>query len=514
MDNNGAVTASEYDLFVLGYKFGSSDVSVVPVNTQIKIRNKRSTPRIFSSKDAALNTEGLKGINQNRKHFTRSKTLLDVNYGIRDIYDAEGTAAATSKGIPWEFNVLGKKRVWDSTEGRDFDWYFVELRQDIPSSSPYSPIVSKGSRRWIRADQSRFYPVASFEKFIADLMILNDKLDTEQSQLGVRLDSLSERITRLRQMTKESTEDDSIVSISKLFDEIIGSAELFLPKVRRLEDIDYMAGIQEPILDDFGNGHLIDTEMQLFRDYMGVEFGSVGNGVVVDLHHLFIGLDLLFHADPNKFINPFVMIDNEFLDPLLRDLPQFYPLGNNVDLGTWAGDIGAAPADYVSSTDGDYITTLDPNLSLELRESVLRTHYYNTRAKDDDLCPDIYVHLIYQQLLRYLQRPNGFRNLAAALYQFNLQLMNEGDKAAFYQFYAYLHLDPDTPFIEQNGPVATVTERISAFAYLWWVRDNPFLAIDGYLLDSSLVPMVTRLQMAPTVTLYARQFLRWLESHK
>jgi len=515
LDGNGDVTATEYDLFVIGYQFGSS-VSIVPVNTQIKIRNKRSTPRIFSSRDAALNFEGLSGVAQNRNHFARSKTQLDVDYGIRNIFQLGDTLAATSKGTQWEFSILGKKRVFDSTEGKFFDWYFVELQQDIPSSSPYPSmaIVPKGSRRWIRANQDRFYPVASFEKFITDLAILNDSLDDEQTQMGASVDSLSERITRLRQMTKELTESGGVVSISKLFDEIIGSSATSPPGVKRLSDIGYLAGAQESLFDDFQVLQTIDTEIQLFRDYMGVEFGPVRNGVVVDLHHLFIGLDVLFHADPDKYINPFVMIESEFLDPLLSNLPQFFHLGSNVDMSTWAGDIGAAPADYESAADADYRNSLDPKLSESQRAERLREHFYKTRAKDDDLYPDVYAHLLQKQMIFHLQRNNNFRNLAAALYHFNLQLINEGDKEAFRQFFAYLKLDPNKPFLEQTDQLFDVLAGIMAFTDLWWIRDSPLTAATAYLSNNPLTPPAARLRMLSLGVLYASYFLRWLNSHK
>lgn len=509
LDSAGSVTATEYELFVIGYKFGSG-VSPMAVNTHIKIRNKRLLPRIFSSKAAALNSEGLSGVNQNMRHFTRSRMQLDVDWGIRSIHQAiDDAKVASSKGVQWEFTILGKKRVFDSDEGKDFDWFYVESRQDIPAR--LSQILPKGSRRWIRANQDRFYPVASFEKFITDLISLNKDLDDFQLQSGAPLDTLSERITRLRQMTKESAEPGGSVSLSKLFDEIIGSSAPFPPLVQRLNEIDYVAGAPETIFDaHFDMNHTLDTEIQLFRDYMGVEFGSAGNGVIIDLHHLFVGMDVLFHADPDKYINPFIMLTNGLLD----NLPQFFSLGSNVDLATWAGDIGAAAADYVSLVDTDYRNSLDPKLTQAQKETALREHFYKTRAKDDDLYPDLYVHLLHEQLLHRLQREASFRNLAAALYHFNLQLIGEGDKAAFAQFVAYLKFDPTIPFRDQPDVISDVQAKIIAFADFWWIKNNPGSATIAYTSGNPLIPSQMHQIMLPFAQLYADNFLRWLEPRK
>jgi len=515
-DANGIIQGSEYDLFVTGYAIGTS-VSVLSVNTSIKIRNSAGTPRIFSSRDAALALTNTRSIEQNRKHFARSRMQLDVDWGIHTIYQTGDANSATSKRIQWEMSVLGKKRVHDATEGRDYDWYLVETNQDIPTNSTNTVyrVLSKGSRRWVRADQDKFYPVASFEKFVTDLVALNTALDVQQSQAGSQLDTLQERVTRLRQMTKELVNDPKAlvkVSISKLFDEIIGASATTPPGVKRLDDIPYVAGVQENLTDDFGVPQTVDTEIQLFRDYMGVEVGPAGAGVIIDLHHLFVGLDVLFHPDKSKAINPFVMFVSG-ISPGLDSLPSFYPLGNNIDMSTWAGDIGAAPADFISGADPDYKKTLDndPALTQMERTVNLLTHFYETRAKDDDLLPDVYAHELNTQLLRHLQRDISFRNLPAVLYYFNTQLANEGDRAAFKRFHSYLKLDPSTSFLNQHPASDNVVAGISAFADLWWIRDNPGTAVAAKLAGE---PLVAAPAMAPLVVLYAFQFLRWLEARK
>jgi hypothetical protein len=518
VDSNGVAYGSEYDLFVIGYSSGTM-ISVVQINTHIKIRHDGATPRIFSSSDAALNANSVRGSEQNRKNFARSRMQLDVDWGIRSIYFTGDTEAATSRKVQWEFAVLGKKRVYDSGEGITYDWYFVETHQDIPTNSPYPAykILPKGSRRWVRADQNKVYPVASFEKFIIDLIALNSAIDVAQSQATMFRDTLQGRLTRIRQMTKESFENPNAiitVSISNLFDEIIGASATPPPAVKRLDDISYVGGVQETLTDDFGTQLTIDTEIQLFRDYMGVEFGPAGTGVIIDLHHLFIGLDVLFHADASKWINPFVMFDGGALSALAA-LPPFYPLGSNIDMSTWAGDIGAAPADFVSGADPDYRTSLvnDPTLTQQKQAELLLEHFYATRAKDDDLLPDVYAHLLYAQLLQHLQRDVNFRNLPAILYYFNAQLASEGDRAAFSRFYSYLKLDSATPFIGQHPASDNIQSGISDFTDLWWIRNNPASAATAYG-SGPLIPATFRTLMAPLVITYTYQFLRWLEVHK
>jgi hypothetical protein len=515
-DANGIIQGSEYDLFVTGYAIGTS-VSVLSVNTSIKIRRSAGTPRIFSSRDAALALTKTRSIEQNRKHFARSRMQLDVDWGIHTIYQTGDANSATSKRIQWEMSVLGKKRVHDATDGRDYDWYLVETNQDIPtnSSNTVYRVLSKGSKRWVRADQDKFYSVASFEKFVTDLVALNTTLDVQQSQAGSQLDTLQERVTRLRQMTKELINDPDAfvkVSISKLFDEIIGASAATPPGVKRLDDIQYVAGVQEDLIDDFGSPQTVDTEIQLFRDYMGVEIGPSGAGVVIDLHHLFVGLDVLFHSDEDKLINPFVMFVSG-ISSGLDSLPPFYPLGNNIDMATWAGDIGAAPADFLSGSDPSYRKVLDDNpaLTQEQRTASLLTHFYSTRAKDDDLLPDVYAHELYAQLLQHLQRDVSFRNLPAVLYYFNAQLANEGGRAAFNRFYSYLKLNTAKSFLEQHPASDDVAAGISAFANLWWIRDNPGTAVTAYLAGN---PLIAAPAITPLVVVYAFQFLRWLEAHK
>lgn len=501
----------EYDLAVAGYKFGADvrvDVASVltSAGTPLKVRCQHTSPRDFSTHDGALNLSGLSGVKQNRRHFSRSRTQPDFDWSLRGSPGKDQPLKARTQGWVREFHVLGKVQV----KSDPTDWYLVETQSAFRSKlGEAMKVLPSKSLVWIGKGDG-FYPVASFEKFVCDLVRLNASIDAQQ----INIDRIQERITRLRQMTKEEIEnpgDPIEISLSGLFDEIIDSTAPTPPAIKRLSDIRYDAGTLENVVDSAGDEWRIGTDMQMFRDYMGVEFGVPGQGVIVDLHHLFIGLDVLFHPDPNQWINPLVMFGNH---PALAAIPHFYPLGNNIDMATWAGDIGAGPADYDSETDKSFEERIKGDLTLnrDQHTELIRDHYFKTRAKDDDLLPDVYAHVLHRQIETRLARNPEFRNLPLILYQFNQQGTSDRDRAAFREFLVYLKLDESQPLSTQ-ARVDQLEASIKAFADLWWIRDNPVVAASLYAPGGGALDF-RRAFMNPTISDYTRRFVAWLEKHR
>jgi hypothetical protein len=502
-DNVGNTAGTEYSLFVTGYKLGTHAV-VSESDTNLKVRNLDAKPRLFSTKDAALNFNGLRGIEQNLKHFTRSRTVLDVNWGLRENPDATAPEAGRSQGRVLEVEILGK------VVGTDINWYMVRLPRTIDAT------LSENTRCWIGRGDG-FYPVASFEKFITDLQRLNDELDAQQDAQQTPLDTLRERITRLREMTVKFIDNPNDlfkphISLSNMFDEVIHASPTTPPAVQNLNDIAYLPGFDEPAKDGTGTTYTLTTAMQIFRDYMGVEFGPPGNGIIVDLHHLFVGLDVLFHVDTNRTIDASRMFVNSTLSSAASHFLSDYPIGNNVDTATWAGDIGAAPPDWKVNKDDKYKDRLDNDKSLTPAErgERLLDHYYKTRAGDADLYPDVFTHLLQQQMQERLNRKPTFRNVAAALYSFNRQLTAEGDQAAFRTFIRYVKLDANKPFGTQQTAVNGMKDAVRLFSGFWFIRDNPDDVLLSFVID--IEPKQQALW--PVADAFTTAFVFWLEQHK
>src|ERR1051325_1403746 len=523
LDSTGQPAATKYSLLVAGYRLGTT-VVVASADTHLTVWQAVSSPRLFATSAAALNFNGLKGIDQNRAHFRQSRTLLDVNWGLHKAPDENAAFAAHSFGRVIPVGILGK------VPGTGLDWFLSEVRYPTVTflTDPGDDIVlSAGSRCWIGSGFG-FYPVATFEKFICDLTRLNAKLDLEQQSANGVLDTLTQRITRIREMTVKFAEDPGNsygISLAKLFDQVI-NAPPTTPPIRNLEDITYQGGIQESAADGIGVSRDIDTEMQLFRDYMGVEFGAPGTGVVVDLHHLFIGLDVLFHPDPNRHIDAGEM----FVDPnatglsLVRPYLANYPIGNNIDTATWAGDIGAAPPDWNVKKDAKYEARVRDTVSSDLVDEIFLQHYYATRSGDPDLYGDVFPHLIHQQMRRRLAKDASFRNVPAALYHFNRQLIREGTAGAFRSFFDYLNLAPTKAFRSQPTWVKMLNDAIRVFADLWWIHDNPAKALALLLASHDSNPAIVVAAIAekihlqeplwPVVDRYTATFVDWLHQHQ
>lgn len=505
LDSNGNVTGTEYDLFVIGYQFGTS-VSVVAVNTQIKVRNKRATPRIFSSRDAAINSELLDPVSENRKHFINSKIAKGTTVRLRSSpwlpkSTEPSNLLCETQGDEHRITILGKKKIVGDNVEEDVNnpnildrtWYYLEVLDPIvvtDASTNTTTILPKGMKAWAIAD---FYAVSTFENFIRDLIELNEDIDL----LQFPAESLVERITRLRQHTKEAGD------ISVLFDAIIDAPAIPPPATVRLWD---PAAYETGPIVTFESVTDLETKIQLFDDYMGA---LAGNGQIIDLHHLFIGMDAMNHVNLNT------EVDLGLLHWLGVIVPKQY-LGSNVNATTWAGDIGAIPGDYMVVPDNkpsagadwryqDYWRKKHPHASDDDRRKAFLQHYWETRAKDEDLFPDVYCHLIRERLVKYVLENPANRNVAALLYHFNLELTNEGDRHAFQVFARYLSLDPSNPLSYTKYPTvaARMKTDIYNFAVLWFYNKFHSTLITPYpqLIDSLSDRLTT-------------EFLMWLDRRR
>lgn len=494
----------QFELFITGYQFINNIVEVKELNTSIKINNHSIAPRFFNSPTAGLNFDGLDSIEENRKHFSRSFLQQDSILNVRELPIIQNTyphnVIFRAKG-PAFFKILEKTK-----DTQNQTWYNIEWTEPITGLDPGPPDgssltnvtktipISPGTG-WIRPNikESKifdrvFYPVASFEIFITDLVKLTKVLDNNTNSQN---DSISLRLTRLREMTIESG------LISDMFDKVIDSTT-------KLQSSDPDPVRLNHLYDSIPQG--TSSNLQLFVDYMGVVLGNEKDPKIIDLHHLFVGLDALFHPRTNHPVSLWNLIT--------------LTLSNNIDMATWAGDIGAGPADYFKDNfippignndnrglDIDYEkdwATINPNATEQQRETDFLIHYYKTRAKDEDMLADVYAHSIFLELTTYLLSDTSFKNIAAALYYFSFRVSNENDKFAFKEFTHYLGLSNSIPFTEQQPSFNIIVSRIQEFASLWF-RER--------FTQPSIVPIDTAdLNILNNVSIiYAKIFLKFLE---
>lgn len=474
VDSFGILNYTEYDLFIEGYKFNNGNVAVLEQSTNIKILNDKEYPRLFASSAAIENFDGLNSIDENRKHFSHSFLQTDALLNIRSTPAImNNNVLFRARGLTY-FTILQKTK-----DNQNQTWYNIEWKDGYvgiapntlnqPQKAPSSP----NNNGWIRPNIKEsnifdrvFYPVASFEKFIIDFLNLTKGMDINANSQN---DTLTQRITRIRQMTKEGGD------ISDLFDEIITQTNTIPDPPVRLNDL-------------YNNVPVGASEnLELFVDYFGIK---LANNKIIDLHHLFIGLDVLNFKRVNFQITTYIFT----LD-----------ISNNIDYSTWVGDIGAAPQDYINSKDAAYEVdwqTMNPNASQQEKESAFLTHYYKTRAKDEDLLADIYSHIMHSQLNTYLFYDPSFNNIATALYYFNLSIKSD-DKRAFEEFFQYLNIDPTVPIIDQQNVYNYAKAEIHKFSIIWYQKDN--------IVEPS---QSENLQLQNYSDIYAKRFLKWLEINK
>jgi len=500
--SGNAVTGTQYDLFVVGYQLGAS-VAVRSIDTTIKLLHLPWTPGQLSSEAATATFDVLNPVDANRKRFARSKiakgiiAFLRLTPRLPKSDESPSNLICATRGTEHGVNVLGKKRTEGDNRNEDPNntvtinrvWYYVELQEPFTLLGPETP---RPVRCWIAADL--LYIVAPFDRFITDLIEITDAIDEAQTP-----EPLIERITRIRMRTKEA----GIISV--MFDALIADpSSLGPPAVVRLHDNDNYFSGQMLTLDNISQ---IGTRIGLFEDYMGV---AIGKGQVVDLHHLFIGMDAVNHPNPNAEINP------GLLSPLLSALPN-QSVGSNIDATTWAGDIGAIPADFMIIPEDATLPGADWRYHLRWHEDnpsatpdqaavAFMEHYWETRAKNEDLLPDVYCHLLRERLIaQVVSNPSANRNLAALLYHYNRELQSEGDGHALKIFAKRLGLKPDIPLPYTSYPTISdqIAHSIFLFAKLWYYHTFQFLDISLFLDEVE--------QLSENL---ARQFLSWLQNQR
>ena len=401
-----------YEVVVRGYTKNQSIIkkSMIPTNIFIYRTEETDNSRVFLTEGAIafLPSRDLEG--ENRTNFWHSYVLRHTKSNIRSTphTDNDSNIITTTKENQ-NYSILYKfKEVKDSTNS-EYIWYRIEWIDG-----------NETKQGWIRRNieddlyNRIFYPVATFSKFIRDLHVLMRELDEKFPD-----DTYNLRITRLRHMTKESGK------ISSLFDQVIDDS---------VSNPTYLDNIPETF-----NSDNISYDIQLFVDYMGVVFA---NGKVVDLHHLFVGLDVLNHYEYNKTFFYIITI---------------ITIENNVDAATWAGDIGSAVADYICS---------------DKKEN--EAYYYEKRASDEDLLGDIYPHQIKRIVQIEQFKNNSFRNVQNSINVFNNKIKCENDKDAFKVFYTYIKKNISELRLSDESVYAYLSREICDFAKLWWKKNHNY----------------------------------------
>ena len=204
-------------------------------------------------------------------------------------------------------------------------WYRISLSSPTGKSADGKGRLPAGTTGWITSDAVT--PIIGWDEFMAQLRAW-EKAHGE-SDMGIN-------ITLLRRMSHRS---------DLPFDKVIG----------RQEGGRY---IDTPPFDP--------TEWKLLNEAQQVR---TPDGQIVDMQHLFVGLDVLTNMKEDHTIS----------DP-------FYKLhvGQNYSAATWAGDIGAAAADAAEKFDKEW-EKQNPRASRQDRID----RYYSTRAPHADLLGDI-----------------------------------------------------------------------------------------------------------------------------
>ncbi len=464
----------QYEIIIRGYIIDEKkDLTPHDVQTEIYIiKLKEDTNRLFCSQGYLMNLQIETSTNKNKKDSKKSFLSKDFQLNIRkqpyipqedNLSNVLITAFSTT-----QFNVLGKLEDKDKHV-----WYYVEWEQELiglqPNDNTKSCKIPSG-RGWLRPNANdndkfdrAFYFVVSSKKFISDLTELNKNLDKKQIDAGYSIDTMQQRITRLRQMTHKKGNLPQLDLIGTLFNDVIGSSAVD-PKAEYLNELEYEGGTKE-FIDNFN----IDTKIQIFRDYMGINIGDT----VIDLHHLFVGLDVLNHFNIDK--KPFLLLD---ILSKLTNVPKTY--GNNVDSATWAGDLGAISADMDNKDNifKNYWNARNPNASEIDRKNAFFKHFYETRASDVDMIADAIVHRIHKSQNSYLIRQNNFKHIESLLYFELLMISQTGINESFRDFFDYLGLDisktidPNDPNFNQFDKYNQILDAINLFSYWWYIKNN------------------------------------------
>ena len=240
-------------------------------------------------------------------------------YNIRDLPGKSGKLIGSLTGE--EVHV----RVDSKAKADGIVWYRVSLTSPTGKTADGSRTLPMGTTGWMTSDAVT--PVIGWDAFIAQLSAW-EKAHGEND--------IGASITVLRRMSHRS---------DLPFDKVIGRPE--------------------------GGGFLDKqkfdaTQWKLLNDAQQVR---TPDGKIVDMQHLFVGLDVLTNMKEDHTIRG-----------------DFYelPVGQNYSAATWAGDIGAGAADAAEKFDKEW-EKQNPRASRQDRIN----RYYYTRAPDADLLGDI-----------------------------------------------------------------------------------------------------------------------------
>ena len=272
---------------------------------------------------------------------TNRGSLKGQTFGMHGVHvtpSEESDLVGILPGDPLPCRVTNK--VADKESGAV--WYEVEfgpkaaaiVAADLAEDQLMCTEVPSSLKGWISGGVA---PILRYEQFIEQIRAF-DKLHSE--------DSVASRVTLLRQMAQPG---------NLPFDTVIGSSAGSIHLENRAK---------------------LSHRYQLLADAQAVE---VPDGSVVDMAHLFVGIDALQpgHAREQSSITKYGLT---------------FELGKSYAAATWAGDVGAAAADAAVGKDQDW------EASHSADTASVRTHYFETRAPDGDLLGDIDAWGMYDEV--------------------------------------------------------------------------------------------------------------------
>lgn len=428
---------AQYEIVVRGFVEGDTDFEKETISTGIYIFKQvdDNGKRLFYTVGASSLFQDADVIERNRRNFQGS-FIAKEKINVRTSPEKSDNVLIQIKSKS-TLTVLGR---FIDTEKKL--WYYVESAEPNGFSGldPSNGIKEKKvneRKGWIRANldgaedeyDKTVYITASINQFIADLSRLNAKLDNKQFY-----DTQEQRISRLRKMTHKND------LIGKMFNIVIGDHSAVSPP-EYWEEIENEP-CEEINIDD---KYVIDGKLQLFRDYMGVK---ITDNIIIDLHHLFVGLDVL-NSYPKRInikdilLNVIFDLSSFSWDPIIE------LFCSTVDFATWAGDIGSVAVDYL----------LD-----QKKEKRDLEYFYNNQASEIDLISDIIVHKIHDK-----SRKNTFNSMESMFYYLFIEMKNDGLKSYLQSYFQYMGINCLKCILdnEQSYVYKKMLNEINKFSYLW-----------------------------------------------
>jgi hypothetical protein len=334
-------------------------------------------------------------------------------YNLRDLPGKSATLIGSLTGE--EVGV----RVDSKANADGLVWYRVSLNSPTGKTADGARRLPMGTTGWMTSDAVT--PVIGWDAFVAQLSAW-EKAHGEND--------IGANITVLRRMSHRS---------DLPFDQVIGRPQ--------------------------GGGYL-DTQAfdpsqwKLLNDAQQVR---TPDGKIVDMQHLFVGLDVLTSMKE----------DHTIRGPLYE-----LPVGQNYSAATW-GDIGAGAADAAEKFDKEW-ERQNPTASRQQRID----RYYSTRAPDADLLGDIDAwgidasrstsqppRTVTDLLTRYYGAP-AVQSEYGPSFPFNTSKR----KGAVERFVRHYGLTLGSgPLRNQQGPRGRMAEQVKIFGRTWlFFRNAPF----------------------------------------